>query len=129
MIKNIIKTTIIVNNAILAKKKICFVNNDKITLNFLKKILELNLIKNFSLQKNNKIQISLNFNKNKTLVKGLKNYYKPSNIIIVNNNNIKKIFLKKNKTLYLFLTNQNILNSYELLKKNIGGILLCRITL
>lgn len=128
MIKSIIKAINSINNSILIKKKYCVVPNTSATVFFLKKMLELNLIKNYKIH-STLIVVTLHFQKNKNLIKKIKNFYKPTNKIIIKSSSIEVLMSQKNKTLYFFFTNKNILNSYEMLKKQTGGVLLCKVIL
>jgi ribosomal protein S8 len=108
-----------INNII--KKKILLININKNELNFLKKLIKLNIIKYIFKNKNNYI-IVLNFFKKNKLIFNLKNLYKPCNNKILKNKNINKIN-KKNKIL-LLSSNEGIINNYEAEKKKIGGIII-----
>ena len=108
-----------INNII--KKKILIINIKNKEINFLKKLIKLNIIK-FIFKKNNKYILILNFYKKKKLIFNIKNLYKPSNNIILRYKNIKKIN-KKNKII-LITSNKGIVNNYEAEKKKTGGLII-----
>lgn len=108
-----------INNII--KKKILIIDKNKNELNFLKKLIKLNIIK-YVFSKNNKYILILNFFKKNKLIFNLKNLYKPSHNKIIGNKVINKIN-KKNK-LFLLTSNKGIINNYEAEKKKTGGLII-----
>jgi len=108
-----------INNNIKKKNLIININNNE--LNFLKKLIKLNIIK-YIYKYNNKHLLILNFFKKNKLIFNIKNLYKSSNNKIIKYRNIK-IINKKNKIL-LLTSNKGIINNYEAEKKKTGGIII-----
>jgi ribosomal protein S8 len=106
------------------KKKILLIDINKNELNFLKKLIKLNIIK-YIFKNENKYIIVLNFFKKNKLIFNIKNLYKPSNNSILKAKNVKNIN-KKNKIL-LLTSNKGIINNYEAEKKKIGGLIIAYI--
>jgi ribosomal protein S8 len=108
-----------VNNII--KNKKIFIKINKNELNFLKKLLKLNIIK-FIFKKNDKYIIILNFFKKNKLIFKIQNMYKPSALKILKKKNIKYIN-KKNKFI-IISSSKGIIHNYEAEKKKIGGLII-----
>ena len=90
-------------------------------INFVKKLIKLNIIK-FVVKKNEEFILVLNFLKKDKIIFNLKNLNTVSNLKTVKLKNIKKIN-KKNKILILN-TNKGIINNFEAEKKKTGGFLI-----
>ena len=114
---NIIKLNLQLKNKII---KIKLVKSD---FKILKIFIQLNIIKNIKLYKNNLYLIKLN---NNTLLKNLINLYKPSRPNKINLKSIIKINRKKSNLFYLS-TNIGIINNFEAEKNKVGGILLLKV--
>ena len=115
---NIIK----LNN--LTKKKFSFIKFKKNELDFLKKLIKLNIIKYIFKYKNKHVLVLNFFKKNKIIFK-LTNNYKKSNFKKVKLININKIN-KKNRFI-LLTTNKGLLDNYEAQKYKIGGLIILTI--
>ena len=105
----------------LIKKKILIINIKNNELNFLKKLIKLNIIK-YIFKKKNKYILILNFFKKNKLIFNFKNLYKPSNIKIIKLKNLKKIN-DKNKII-IMTSNKGIIDNYEAFKKKTGGVII-----
>jgi len=108
-----------INNII--KKKILIINIKNNEINFIKKLIKINIIK-YVYKYKNKYILLLNFYKKKKLIFNIKNLYKPSNNKILKYKNIK-IINKKNKII-LISSNKGIINNFEAQKKHTGGVLI-----
>jgi ribosomal protein S8 len=108
-----------INNIIKKKNLITNINNKE--LNFLKKLIKMNIIK-FVFKKNNKYIIILNLYKKNKLIFNIKNLYNTSNYKYLKYKNIKKIN-KKNKLL-IISSNKGIINNYEAETKKTGGVII-----
>lgn len=102
-------------------KNYFFISLKKNELNFIKKLIKINIIK-FIIKYDNKYIIYLNFFKKNKIIFKIKNLYKLSNFKNIKIKEIKKIN-KKNKIL-LISSNKNIITNFESEKLKIGGIIL-----
>lgn len=104
------------------KKKIIKYKYIKKNTNFIKTLINLNIIK-YVKKKNKIIFIYINNFYNKNYIK---NYIKPSRSLFLKNIIIKKLTLKK-KWIFLVSTNKGIITNFEALKKKVGGLLILKI--
>jgi ribosomal protein S8 len=112
---------------ILNKKIYFYFYIDKQNQKYLKKLIQLNIIKGVKALGNNKIKVFITYINGKPLYKNIKLLYKPSNKFIVNLNTLKKIHKYKNVPVYLLFTNKGFLTNMEAITHKTGGILFCRI--
>jgi len=109
-------------NLIYKKKKFKYKTNKKNT-NLIKLLILLNIVK--YIKKNNKFTYFYVNNFYKTNF--IKNLYTPSKKIFLKNEIIKKLTIKK-KWIFLVSTNKGLLTNFEAIKKNLGGVLLIKIS-
>lgn len=107
------------------KKRGFIINNTKKNINILKVFIKINVIKFINI-KNNKIIVYINYKNNKPIFINIINLFKNSNKKFISLKNLKKISLKHN-WIFILSTNKGIINNYEALKLNIGGLVLAKI--
>lgn len=111
--------------SILYNKKGFFIQNNKSNLNLLKTFLKINVIKFIKIE-NEYIFVQINYINNKPVFTNITNLFKPGHKTFISLKNLKKISEKHNWILILS-TSQGILNNFEAIKKNVGGILISKI--
>ena len=111
--------------SILYKKSGFIILKNKSNERILKKFLSLKIIK-FTVLKKNKIFVYINYIDNKPIFKNITNMYKKSNRKYISILNLKKVSLNNNWILILS-TNKGLLNSFEALKSNVGGVIIAKI--
>lgn len=108
-------------------KKGFIIKNNKTNLNIMKAFLKLNIIKFIKINKiKNILIIYINYLNNKPVFVNILNMFKSSNKKYIKLKNLKKMNLKHN-WIFLLSTNKGILNSYEAIRLNTGGLLLAGI--
>lgn len=118
---NIIKISINLN-----KKGFIIKNNSK-NLNLIKAFLKINIIKFVKISDDKKkLIVFLNYFNNKPIFYNIINMMKYSNKKFISLKCLKDLSLKHNWILILS-TNKGILNSYEAIKLNTGGLVLAEI--
>lgn len=115
----------IINQSINFKKRGFIIKNSKINLMLLKTFLKINVLKFIKIEK---LQIIayINYNNNKPVFKNIVNMYKPSKKQFISLKKLKKLKLKHNWIL-IMSTNRGLINSYEAIKSNSGGLILAKI--
>lgn len=111
--------------SIIYNKKGFIVQNNVKNLNLLKVLLKIGIIKFIKVEGKNFV-VYINYINNKPIFKNIINMYKPSNKNYISLKNLKKISLKKNWILILS-TNKGVMNNFEALNKNLGGLLIAKI--
>lgn len=116
---NIIKLTLKHN------KKGFIINNNKNNLNVIKAFIKINVIK-FIIIKNNKIIVYLNYHNDKPVFYNITNLYKSSNKKFISLKNLKKLSLKYN-WIFLISSSKGLINNYEAINLNVGGLIIAKI--
>lgn len=105
-------------NALIREKNF-FVDNNKNNLKFIELLIKLNIIKYIKI-KNRLIFIEINKN---IIFKNIKNMYKPSKLVYIDQKNIKKITYKKGG-IFILSTDKGLMTNLESINRNVGGVLL-----
>lgn len=116
---NAIKMTILYN------KKGFIIDKNKNNLDLLKILLKINII-SFIKINNNSIYVHINYVNNKPIFKNITNLFKPGHKLHISLKNLKKISYKHNWILILS-TSKGVLNNFEAINQNVGGILIMKI--
>lgn len=118
---NSIKTSIIFN------KKGFIVKNNSKNLNLLKAFLKINIIKFIKMNKNNnELLVYINYLNAKPVFKNVVNLFRSSNKKFLSLKELKHISYKSNFIIILS-TNKGILNNFEAIKFNVGGLVIAEI--
>jgi ribosomal protein S8 len=112
--------------AIIHKKLLCTINYHKSYLNFLKKLIDINLIKSYQII-NNRIYIRLVYLNNEPVFNQMTNFYKKRSQRTISVKFLKKNLKNLNKGLYLIMTSKGLKTHLDLIKENGGGILLFKL--
>lgn len=115
----------IIKQSINLKKKGFIVKKNKINLKILIAFTKINVIK-FLKIKNNYLIVYTNYVNNKPVFNKIINFYKPSKKQFISFKNLVKIKSKHN-WIFILSTNKGIINSFEAIKLNIGGLILAKI--
>lgn len=107
------------------KKKGFIIINNKKNLTILKAFLKLNIIKFIKIDKE-KLIVYINYFNEKPIFNNIINMFKPGNKKYLTLKNLKKIN-KKYNWIFLISSNKGIINSYEAIKLNTGGLLLAKL--
>jgi ribosomal protein S8 len=94
---------------------------------FIKKLIQLNLIKGLKIITNRKIKVFIPYINGKPIYTNIKFLYKPSNKFIVNLKTLTKINKYHNNGTYLLFTNKGFITNHEAVLNKTGGILFCKI--
>jgi len=111
--------------AILYNKKGFTIQNNKNNINILKVFIKLNVIKFVKIEEN-KILVFINYINNRPIFNNITNLFKPGHKIYISLKNLKKINSKK-KWILILSTSKGILNNFEAVNKNVGGLLITKI--
>lgn len=109
------------------KKKFFFYKLNKKEIMIIKILIKYNIIKFIQITKNNNYIIFLNY-KNDNSVFEITNLYRPSLKKLININEINLMTRKKN-SIFILSSNKGILTNVEALAKNVGGILILKLSL
>lgn len=110
---------------ILHKKKGFIIKNNSTNIKILTPYLKINVIKFIKIE-DKRITVCLNYVNNKPVFNNIVNLHKSSNKKLISLKTLKKINNKHN-WIFLISTDKGILNSYEAVKNNRGGLLLAKI--
>lgn len=123
----ILKFINIIKLAVIHKKKTCKISYHKIYLNFLNKLIDVNLIKSYRIVKNT---IYINFIKvDGDLIYGtLTNFYKPRNCKSISIQFLKKNLKNFKKGLYFIMTSYGLKTHLDSIKENKSGFLLFKLS-
>lgn len=118
---NIIKTTIKSN------KKGFILQNNKSNLRILTAFLKIGVIKFIKKNtKNKNLLVYINYFDNKPIFTNIINMFKPSNKKFINLKNLKNLSYNK-KYIIILSTSKGILNNYEAINANVGGLVIAEI--
>lgn len=116
---NMIKTTINF------EKKGFIIKNNKLNFEILKAFLKINVIK-FIKKEGRMLIVYINYINNKPVFTNIINVFRSSNKKFISLNQLK--FLNsKNKYIMIISTSKGILNSYEAINSNTGGLIIAEI--
>lgn len=111
--------------ATIYNKKGFIISKNKINMNLLKELLKIRIIKFVKIE-NNTIKVYINYINNKPIFNNITNLYKPSQKMHISLKNLKKVSFKYNWIIILS-TSQGIMNNFEAINKNLGGVIIAKI--
>jgi len=111
----------------LNKKKYFYYLYNKRNITFIKKFIQLNIIKGLKIINKRKIKIFIPYINGKPTYDTIKFLYKPSNKFIVNLKTLVKINKYRNNGVYLMFTSKGFVSNHEAVLNKTGGILFCKI--
>jgi len=113
--------------AIIHNKQCCTLTYHKLYLNFLNKLIDINLIKSYKI-KNNLIFIKFVQIENQIIFSKLLNFYSLRRKRIISSNILKKSFKQLTKGIYFIMTSKGLKTHIDLIRENKGGIILFKIS-
>jgi len=117
----------IIKISILNKKKYFYYSYNHRNMTFIKKFIQLNLIRGSKLIGDKKIKIFIQYVNGRPIYTSIKFLYKPSNKFIVNLKTLVKINKYRNNGTYLLFTSKGFITNHEAVLNKTGGILFCKI--
>jgi ribosomal protein S8 len=123
----LIKLLNIIKISMLNKKKYFYYSYNHRNMIFIKKLIQINLIKGLKIIGDKKIKIFIQYINDKPIYSNIKFLYKPSNKFIVNLKTLIKINKYRNNGTYLLFTSKGFITNHEAVLNKTGGILFCKI--
>jgi len=106
-------------------KKGFIIQNNKKNIEVLKLFIKIRIVKYIKLEKK-VIFVYLNYINNKPVFKNIVNLFKPGHQYYISLKDLKKVSLKHNWIL-LLSTNKGLMNNFDAIKNNTGGLVLAKI--
>lgn len=112
--------------SIIHKKPNCTLKYHKAYINLLNKLIDVNLVKSYTIN-NNVININFLYFQNELVFNKLTNFFKKRSQRTISSNFLKKNFKNLNNGLYFIMTSKGLKTHLDLIKENGGGILMFKL--